>query len=307
MMRRGGPSPRARGSRRHVDPHLLRVRSIPAGAGKPRQLARLDGLHGVHPRGRGEACTDGTSMRYDSGPSPRARGSPASPLALGAQRRSIPAGAGKPCSSTRRPSLSTVHPRGRGEARVAPGRALSSPGPSPRARGSRVGHGGGRARFGSIPAGAGKPPNRSRGIRPGRVHPRGRGEALLRMIARERATGPSPRARGSPVAGRNHLRRLGSIPAGAGKPVLAMVSVGVHTVHPRGRGEAFLDQLRVRRSRGPSPRARGSPNRDEAGSRFCGSIPAGAGKPSPEPPTPPPSRVHPRGRGEASVKLLTGS
>ena len=77
----------------------------------------------------------------------------------------------------------------------------------------------------SIPACAGKPEFRTlhlASIQPG-VHPRVCGEARESIAARaeaRRATGPSPRVRGSPGR-RSRTRcstRLGSIPACAGKP-----------------------------------------------------------------------------------------
>ncbi len=69
-------------------------------------------------------------------------------------------------------------------------------------------------------------------------------------------------------------------------------------VHPRGRGEQWLNRVARQPGSGPSPRARGAgrPQRGRLGVR--GSIPAGAGSRTTAPTPPGFRRVHPRGRGE---------
>ena len=90
---------------------------------------------------------------------------------------SIPACAGKPTPSRKRPRSSWVHPRVCGEAPPSPIPDPPQPGPSPRVRGSpRAPRCGDRYR-GSIPACAGKPASaRSKPASSG-VHPRVCGEA----------------------------------------------------------------------------------------------------------------------------------
>ena len=152
-----GLSPRARGSQWCDTPERRRTRSIPVGAGKPRQKIETPGSLGVYPRGRGEASYRREIGKPIAGLSPRARGSHA---AAGRDRRRpgfIPAGAGKPSGVQSLPSPNRVYPRGRGEAtRRKTARGMKR-GLSPRARGSRLGRGGLPGAAGSIPAGAGKP------------------------------------------------------------------------------------------------------------------------------------------------------
>ena len=297
----GGPSPRARGSRRRQPGARARSRSIPAGAGKPRRSPRKAAPCRVHPRGRGEAPQPTDLGRRGAGPSPRARGSHDAAEEGEESGGSIPAGAGKPRSRTGPAPPSRVHPRGRGEALQQKEQEFRRQGPSPRARGSRLRAAPLVAGLGSIPAGAGKPAYRATGGCSRGVHPRGRGEARRAPAVEFAQAGPSPRARGS----LDHLAerdgRAGSIPAGAGKPQSLPGRRPFRAVHPRGRGEAgyFFSPApalpgpspRARGSRppdrrdqprrGPSPRARGSHGRGRDDLPGRGSIPAGAGKPRP--------------------------
>ena len=111
--------------------------------------------------------------------------------------------------------------------------------------------------------------------------------------------GPSPRVRGSPAAQRDPHAATGSIPAGAGKPLLGWGRRDDPWVHPRGCGEAHWFTSSWAWSRGPSPRVRGSHRRLLLRDLPRGSIPAGAGKPRRTGTAPRCSRVHPRGCGEA--------
>ena len=255
--------------------------SIPAGAGKPPSNDRGLALPRVHPRGRGEASGLPGRTTDSSGPSPRARGSRAGVQRAHRGRGSIPAGAGKPPVGSPGTAWYSVHPRGRGEARLVVLPDGEPVGPSPRARGSRDAGLERPQRHGSIPAGAGKPSSPRRWRISMRVHPRGRGEAYgpARLVAPLK--GPSPRARGSRVDKPGALEKRGSIPAGAGKPVEKPRATATPAVHPRGRGEAHVQQLVPAVDLGPSPRARGSLRRGRRGHDASGSIPAGAGKPEP--------------------------
>ena len=173
-------------------------------------------------------------------------------------------------------------------------------GPSPRARGSLTVVDRPRVNAGSIPAGAGEPsiPRMRRTL--ARVHPRGRGGADTYAEFKAALAGPSPRARGSLDESGNHLWASGSIPAGAGEPRMRLFGSVVSRVHPRGRGGAARWSAAAHASRGPSPRARGSPA-DEARARdLAGSIPAGAGEPGGRAGGSRLARVHPRGRGGAA-------
>ncbi len=90
----GGPSPRARGSRHGRPKRRRRRRSIPACAGLT-DRERSGALPvPVHPRVRGAHTASFVTAFENSGPSPRARGSPAAGTSSPRGSRSIPACAG---------------------------------------------------------------------------------------------------------------------------------------------------------------------------------------------------------------------
>ena len=202
-----GPSPRARGSRRSSRRSSRRLGSIPASAGKPWCFRRLLDAERVHPRERGEAMMVATLSALSRGPSPRARGSHPPPGRRARRARSIPASAGKPRGGRPRRRSRQVHPRERGEAGRRGPRRPSPQGPSPRARGSLYLRGALRTVDGSIPASAGKPEDESFSRLLHSVHPRERGEAIPSEAFDDIASGPSPRARGSPLGAPLRRRR----------------------------------------------------------------------------------------------------
>ena len=254
-----GPSPRVRGSRHADAPACHGQGSIPACAGKPRQLVLDLRRQGVHPRVCGEASDDFSIDSDLSGPSPRVRGSLVRRSAEPGRRGSIPACAGKPGVAPAGSRQPWVHPRVCGEAVFSRSGPRVNPGPSPRVRGSRV-----RSKpcvqgARSIPACAGKPSTCRRWASWCRVHPRVCGEAMRKFLNAATVRGPSPRVRGS----RHQRRRLpdlvGSIPACAGKPSATATPCQRRAVHPRVCGEAVCRRTRMKSRRGPSPRVRGSP------------------------------------------------
>ena len=220
--------------------------------------------------------------------------------------RSIPAGAGNPNESSGQEPAPRVHPRGCGESGVAPFKGRRREGPSPRVRGILEGLRHADADRGSIPAGAGNPTRRRRARAATRVHPRGCGESWGRpgVIVCDR--GPSPRVRGIPGHQMPHVRRSGSIPAGAGNPKRVCQGSSRTWVHPRGCGESAEVHAALGPGGGPSPRVRGIRPAVGHGVERPGSIPAGAGNPS----SPRAARcgrgVHPRGCGESIRPIVAG-
>ncbi len=212
-----GPSPRARGSLAHGRLEHVRERSIPACAGLTCLAGGPSVDQPVHPRVRGAHVKLVLDRHRGSGPSPRARGSPPGRAGGLRARRSIPACAGLTGSHPAGTAATAVHPRVRGAHRSPSWGPGTSSGPSPRARGSRVLLVLGEGDVRSIPACAGLTSYRAHGKSSNAVHPRVRGahsrsssaccsaavhprvrgahSALTR--AASRATGPSPRARGS--------------------------------------------------------------------------------------------------------------
>ena len=155
----------------------------------------------------------------------------------------------------------------------------------------------------SIPACAGKPRSTPTAAASARVHPRVPrvcGEAAITGNWPPTRRGPSPRVRGS------HAHRLmgaygaGSIPACAGKPLIADSYLCPFEVHPRVCGEAYRIRQDGSLGEGPSPRVRGSPAVPRHRSAHPGSIPACAGKPRVDLRSGRMPTVHPRVCGEAA-------
>ncbi len=220
--------------------------------------------------------TTGSSRR---GPSPCVRGSRARSAVKWAMLGSIPACAGEPARPPHRAGPARVHPRVCGGARATTVRAVVVDGPSPRVRGSHR-----RARrraldARSIPACAGEPYY----IRPRfalyTVHPRVCGGAVDTYNGCFPGYGPSPRVRGSHNALRCPSAKHGSIPACAGEPPPPRRPRCPGTVHPRVCGGARPRFECGTRTRGPSPRVRGSRWPPILETSLLGSIPACAGEP----------------------------
>ena len=171
-------------------------------------------------------------------------------------RRFIPAGAGN-TSVPREPGIpSTVHPRRRGEHIDGVNYSICFAGSSPQARGTLIyrGHRLQRQRF--IPAGAGNtlPPCSFDNL--STVHPRRRGEHMIKVSDELLDDGSSPQARGTHSARDpdNLIERF--IPAGAGNTRRSARIVD--EVHPRRRGEHLSSERRKQGGYGSSPQARGT-------------------------------------------------
>ena len=233
----------------------------------------------VDPRGCGGAPESKLRVLLLKGRSPRVRGSLARIGQRGGLHGSIPAGAGEPRSPNCSHHSVRVDPRGCGGAPGGDiGRALVK-GRSPRVRGSL------HASFlrmrwtGSIPAGAGEPacpraPRFQRG-----VDPRGCGGAVAVRNNGPAVQGRSPRVRGSLARPPQLAHSQGSIPAGAGEPIVVHYFRHASRVDPRECGGATWWALGDSIIWGRSPRVRGSRGAGRARPHGPGSIPAGAGEP----------------------------
>ena len=294
-----GPSPRVRGSHDRNVCRIGREGAIPACAGKPRQGSSLLSVGRVHPRVCGEASGIEAAPKSWPGPSPRVRGSLETSRAAARIVRSIPACAGKPSPLPPVVDLRRVHPRVCGEAAPENHLVACAWGPSPRVRGSLVSTDAGRSAARSIPACAGKPTVLGSNAPLGRVHPRVCGEAVHARWRLDGLKGPSPRVRGSPIVVAGVGRKMGSIPACAGKPYLVLLVNPEPRVHPRVCGEACTSARPTSLRPGPSPRVRGSHARVAYPHLHDGSIPACAGKPERVTGDVWFERVHPRVCGEA--------
>ena len=215
---------------------LLELGTIPAGAGEPKIRASKRRKIWDHPRGCGGTLFSTLPLSIDAGPSPRVRGNQALALFFFLLEGTIPAGAGEP-HDVRFPAVDEGdHPRGCGGT-VTPCQ-LPAPawGPSPRVRGNLKAMGNEGEATGTIPAGAGEPPQDRRTPSRQRDHPRGCGGTARHGVEDAPLEGPSPRVRGNRHPDRPDNRRTGTIPAGAGEPTGNALTQALAGDHPRGCG-----------------------------------------------------------------------
>ena len=151
------------------------IRSIPAGAGEPETALARKGSWPVYPRGCGGTSSMVLGPSVQEGLSPRVRGNPADIAGHAIIMWSIPAGAGEPWSGSRGRWGRTVYPRGCGGTVIMSLPSASSTGLSPRVRGNPLITAHGALPNGSIPAGAGEPPNHGPRRVAEWVYPRGCG------------------------------------------------------------------------------------------------------------------------------------
>ena len=232
-----GSSPQARGTPVQLVVYRALDRFIPAGAGNTEAVSHRGVTKPVHPRRRGEHVRVLGQGIAGNGSSPQARGTRGHPGPGRLVCRFIPAGAGNTVKKKRGVVDEAVHPRRRGEH----AHSLSDLGPdrgsSPQARGTPY--------YGVeledverfIPAGAGNTPSPDQIQAYCPVHPRRRGEHVLKFCVSLLCGGSSPQARGTPNAVLTAVIALRFIPAGAGNTAVITALTSWASVHPRRRGE----------------------------------------------------------------------
>ena len=298
--RRGGLSPRVRGSQRQVHEAARFAGSIPARAGEPGAREKLEAKLRVYPRACGGAAPGSCRLWPPEGLSPRVRGSRAGALDAVRPLRSIPARAGEPRRPRRRPGRRGVYPRACGGAALTAAESDIASGLSPRVRGSRNAEAARVRKLGSIPARAGEPsPAPGRGAAPA-VYPRACGGAVSIGRRPRRASGLSPRVRGSQRAQRADRDPAGSIPARAGEPEATKHDGPRRGVYPRACGGARRIGQDALLAYGLSPRVRGSRRARDPHEADHRSIPARAGEPRRPRRRPARRRVYPRACGGAN-------
>ena len=251
--------PRVRGTLQSSPARRWRIRFIPACAGNsahawspsvrlavhPRVCGELrrcanapTGRSPVHPRVCGELVDPSDTAAYDSGSSPRVRGTPRASSGALAARRFIPACAGNSRSLPSAASTSAVHPRVCGELRAVGAVLARLAGSSPRVRGTPV-----------------VDPDGPHVVS---VHPRVCGELAVAPIPARSGNGSSPRVRGTPTGelGGGSARRF--IPACAGNSATQSPSLSGRAVHPRVCGELEFSVSTNVSVPGSSPRVRGT-------------------------------------------------
>ena len=192
-----GSSPLTRGKPRPRRRHPRRNWLIPAHAGKTSARSLGHASCGAHPRSRGENSRPRGKASRPAGSSPLTRGKP--------RTRATPAGHFR------------AHPRSRGE-NVAIDRFEDfDRGSSPLTRGKRRNPVHRDLRVGLIPAHAGKTLGRHQELDQQRAHPRSRGENYGVEIELAPGYGSSPLTRGKHPDDGADGRRMGLIPAHAGK------------------------------------------------------------------------------------------
>ena len=274
-----GLSPRVRGNPTQKPLKLLERRSIPAGAGEPKESHSWKELDRVYPRGCGGTRVTLRMTVIIPGLSPRVRGNRLSQKSNGSVTRSIPAGAGEPGVRGTALRRCVVYPRGCGGTQAIAKQLQIVEGLSPRVRGNRcppcveIGIGG------SIPAGAGEPRWRNPSTRKLRVYPRGCGGTPFLRRCLHPCRGLSPRVRGNQAYDRVGPYSRGSIPAGAGEPLPRKETTCFSPVYPRGCGGTRQTKAGQTPFWGLSPRVRGNRRDLHAEDVQAGSIPAGAGEP----------------------------
>ena len=279
---------------------------IPAHAGKTHLRPPKPDRRRAHPRSRGENAQCVDDVGVFTGSSPFTRGKPFCGLSVRACARLIPAHAGKTARSLGVLGRRGAHPRSRGENKPSFSAMLSAVGSSPLTRGKRLRPVPRTPLPGLIPAHAEKTSCRSPGWPESAAHPRSRGENGTASRPRYRARGSSPLTRGkredslAPAA----LGRL--IPAHAGKTMPHPASWRQTQAHPRSRGENTAIPPVPLPFTGSSPLTRGKPRSQGCSRRWCGLIPAHAGKTAFGAADPKIDGAHPRSRGENWKYLAVG-
>ncbi len=197
--------------------------SIPAGAGSPCRISPARREPTVYPRGCGVTNMSRRRRSTSRGLSPRVRGHPDCSGGLTIYAGSIPAGAGSPQEKPQGDGEGAVYPRGCGVTGHLLDVSRGRLGLSPRVRGHHAYRLDLDARRRSIPAGAGLPTPRYAVYLPATVYPRGCGATRYDFPDLTTEEGLSPRVRGYRRQIAEHWHDVGSIPAGAGLPLLQFV------------------------------------------------------------------------------------
>ena len=232
-----GSSPLTRGkpSARAISPGTNGL--IPAHAGKTGEGALLQGRRWAHPRSRGENYCASSPPLTTRGSSPLTRGKQQASIDAKAAERLIPAHAGKTPWIELDPAAPAAHPRSRGENARPEFERSRAVGSSPLTRGKLLVGFGVSESWGLIPAHAGKTLCFTGWTRGGLAHPRSRGENIQGFINGIKSMGSSPLTRGKHQGRRERRRRVGLIPAHAGKTLRKVLQRQHLGAHPRSRGE----------------------------------------------------------------------
>ena len=263
--------------------------------------------HRAHPRSRGEN-PDTVEITVDApGSSPLTRGKFKQRLQHRAPEGLIPAHAGKTVPFPTMASNWRAHPRSRGENYIPWPITVPLMGSSPLTRGKPLSTPRSDSRKRLIPAHAGKTAATPKPAPVCRAHPRSRGENAPNEGYEAKVSGSSPLTRGKHQGRRERRRRVGLIPAHAGKTAGISPNKLVRWAHPRSRGENSAPSTAFARKPGSSPLTRGKLRQAWEQHNYAGLIPAHAGKTVGEGGESLGEGAHPRSRGENAPSSVPSS
>ncbi len=277
LARRGGLSPRLRGTEVEPDDVSRQWRFIPAPAGNGVTLTTVSLYCPVYPRACGERLVLEWIANGGDGLSPRLRGTVKPVQPAKHKGRFIPAPAGNGRRSMQKRIHQPVYPRACGERIRHPSGETGTVGLSPRLRGTEYVYAYVciLCRFIPAPAGNGRPCRswwRERA-----VYPRACGERRRKSVSVGSAAGLSPRLRGTGLVCSAGIRLSRFIPAPAGNGPKSARPTSKPAVYPRACGERWLIETSVLANTGLSPRLRGTACSRSAACRTRRFIPAPAG------------------------------
>ena len=232
------------------------------------------------------------------GSSPLTRGKLGHGLVEIRGRRLIPAHAGKTSFLASSCVSLEAHPRSRGENDLEWRILLCTTGSSPLTRGKRRIAAGEEFTDRLIPAHAGKTTTGRARSSCTQAHPRSRGENWNGGHPAVENYGSSPLTRGKHQGRRERRRRVGLIPAHAGKTTRSTGQTFPAWAHPRSRGENKMQQRELTTDAGSSPLTRGKLWLLPAIAGGARLIPAHAGKTDRCGQSMLVRAAHPRSRGE---------
>ena len=212
-----GSSPLTRGKPVPGPGVVLRVRLIPAHAGKTFAMPRQPWPVTAHPRSRGENIVSAIWAKMFAGSSPLTRGKRRDQVTPHTGSGLIPAHAGKTGDDAGKHERAGAHPRSRGENHIATYLARYSGGSSPLTRGKPDSMRAVPGIWRLIPAHAGKTVQGSDPFPPSAAHPRSRGENTRASGASPQSAGSSPLTRGKQHEADAAATSGRLIPAHAGK------------------------------------------------------------------------------------------
>ena len=273
---RGSP-PLTRGILFQMEQMSMSMRFTPAHAVNTTRYDLHDLPGKVHPRSRGEYIFDAGFGTFDLGSSPLTRGIREKAERLCPISGFIPAHAGNTLRVFSGGAYSRVHPRSRGEYRPPGTSKRPITGSPPLTRGIPLVHVDTVRRHRFTPAHAGNTESlRSQWLLL-QVHPRSRGEYSACLTSCHAFIGSPPLTRGIQTGENFEYTSSRFTPAHAGNTRLFFLKSCLPEVHPRSRGEYYLEEGKSNQGLGSPPLTRGIHGKSGDGTNPAWFTPAHAG------------------------------